>query len=114
MRMVVPNGGPSRAGLNGLGALYDAHEQHICAMNLPAAFEEVEQVQVAYYCRLREKFPGVKSDELAFRNYDYTVGRFSVAIDDKASFLNKWANRGESAYLDFLVVNEPPSEALSS
>jgi hypothetical protein len=107
MRMVVPGAEASRAGLNGLGALYDAHEGHIRTMNLPAAFEEAGQIEVAYYCRLREKYPGVKSKELAFGDYDYTVGNFSVAIDDKSSFLNKWANRGESAYLDLLVLNEP-------
>jgi hypothetical protein len=43
-----------------------------------------------------------------FGDYDYTAGNFSVVIDDKGSFLNKWANRGEAAYLDFLVLNEPP------
>jgi hypothetical protein len=107
VRMVIPGAGASRAGLNGLGALYDVHEEHIRAMNLPAAFEEAGHIEVAYYCRLREKFPGVKSTELAFGEYDYAVGNFSAVIDDKGSFLNKWANRGESAYLDFLVRNEP-------
>jgi hypothetical protein len=107
IRMVVPGEGASRAGLIGLGSLYDAHESHIRAMNLPTAFDEAGQPGVAYYCRLREKYPGVKSVDLAIGNYDYTIGRFSVSIDDKAAFLNKWANRGESAYLDYLVIDEP-------
>ncbi len=115
MRMVVPGAGPSRAGLNGLGSLYDAHEQHIRAMNLPEAFDAIGHVEVAYYCRLREKFPGIQAIDLAFGNYNYNVGNFLLAIDDKGSFLNKWANRGESAYLDFLVLNEQPtSKSLST
>ncbi|MCX4240134.1 DUF4365 domain-containing protein [Paraliomyxa miuraensis] len=114
MRMVVPGEGASRAGLNGLGALYDAHEEHIRAMNLSVAFEAAGHREVSYYCRLREKFPGVKAMDLAFGNYDYTVGNFTVVVDDKGSFVNKWANRGESAYLDFLVLDEsPPDNALA-
>jgi len=112
MRMVLPGAGASRAGLNGLGALYDEHEEHIRSMNLPAAFEEAGQIEVAFYCRLREKFPGIKAMQLANGNYDYTVGNFAVVVEDKSFFMNKWANRGESAYLDFLVLNEePPAEA---
>jgi hypothetical protein len=108
MRMVVPGAGASRAGLDGLGALYDGHEEHIRAMNLPVAFEEAGQIEVAYYCRLREKYPGVKCGDLAYGDYDYTVGNFAVVVRDKEVFLNKWANRGESAYLDYLVLTEPP------
>lgn len=105
MRMTVPGVGPSRAGLVGLGALYDAHERHITGLNLPTAFEEAGHIEVAYYCRLREKFSGVKSMELAIGQYDYTIGNFSIVVDDKGYFLDKWANRGESVYLDFLVNN---------
>jgi hypothetical protein len=71
-------------------------------MNLPTVFRDAGYLDAAYYCQLREKYPGVNSQELAFGNYDYNVEGFSVASQDKGSFLNTWANRGESAYLDRL------------
>jgi len=111
MRMVIPGDGYSRAGLVGLGALYDEHEAHLHGMDLSTAFEERGYPEVAFYCRLREKYPGVKSKELAFGDYEYTVGSFAVVVEDKGWFLNKWANRGESAYLDYLEQREGPSQA---
>ena len=106
MRMVVPGAGTSRAGMNGLGSLYDAHEEYIRSLGLPIAFEAAGFPEVAFYCRLREKYPGVKAMELALGEYDYTVDKMSVVAEDKGVFLNKWANRGESAYLDYLVRTE--------
>ncbi len=69
-------------------------------MNLPAPFEEVGQPYVAFYCRLREKNPDVKAINLALCDYDYTIGNMIVGMEDKGWFMSKWANRGESAYLD--------------
>ena len=106
MRMVIPGDGASRAGLNGLGALYDTHEEHIRSLGLPIAFESAGFPEVAFYCRLREKYPGVKAMDLAFGKYDYTIDKMTVIIIDKGKFLNKWANRGESVYLDYLVHSE--------
>ena len=104
--MVVREDGISRIGLNSIGVLYDAHEHHIRSMDLPSAFAGAGQCEAQYYCQLREKYPGVKSADLAFGEYDYTVGDYSVVIPDKGSFLNHWANRGESVYLDYLDVKE--------
>jgi len=108
VRMVVPGEAVSRASLNGLGALYDDHEEHIRKMNLPGAFENAGHLDVTYYCRLREKYTGVKARELAVGNYDYNVEPFTIVVDDKAAFLNRWANRGESVYLDYLELREIP------
>jgi hypothetical protein len=109
-RMVVPSEGWSRAGLVGLGALYDEHEPHIRAFGLAEMFEKANLPELTYYCRLREKHLGVKAMELALGDYDYTVGNLTVAMEDKGWFQNKWANRGESAYIDYLEEVKPANE----
>jgi hypothetical protein len=111
LRMVIPGDGWSRAGLTGLGALYDEHADHLRSMKLPEAFDEAGYPDVAFYCRLRQKYPGVKALHLALGNYDYSVGRLTVETSDRGRFHNAWANRGESAYMDYLgeVKRDPPN-----
>lgn len=114
MRMVVPGAVVSRAGLLGLGSLYDSHEQHVHLLQLPNAFEAAGFPDAAFYCRLREKYPGVKSIQLALGEFDYTVDGLTVNVQDKRRFRDKWINRGESVYLDFLTPTGLRRHAVTS
>jgi hypothetical protein len=103
----------ARKGLVGLGALYDEYGEQLLAMKLPEAFDAAGFIEVGFYCRLREKYPGVKAMQLAFGNYDYSVGKFSVDVGDRGEFGNAWANRGESVYIDYLVIREEPDDSVA-
>jgi hypothetical protein len=96
----------SRVGLDGLGILYDDHFDHAVELDLAKHFVRVKLPEVAYYCALRVANP-------TKRYFDFLEGpgkfefeglRFDCPPD--VLFSNKYANRGPSAILDYLVPVE--------
>jgi hypothetical protein len=96
----------SRTGLTGLGILYDEHFAHASSLGLTKHFLENKLPEAAYYCALREAYP-------ERRTYSFMSGQFAFAFagltcvpDDR--FPDKFANRGPSAILDYLVPATQP------
>ena len=98
--------GCSRTGLAALGILYDEHPQHIISLSLPAHFIEIGLPEVAYYCAFREA-----SLDRTYSDFFEGPGTFVFAglrfsCPPEISFGDKYANRGPSAILDFLIPEE--------
>jgi len=103
--MVVRGDSFSRAALYGLGALYDAAPGHMRSLLLPEAFNESGQLWLAFYCQLRQRYPEVRSIDLAMGSLPLEApgGR----VERGEGFDNAYANRGEAALFDYF---EPSDE----
>jgi len=101
-RMVTREEYYSRTGINALGILYDKHFGHIAKLNLVLLFLKHPDLRIAYYCNLREQCPGCESIVALHKAYDIKFAGLQMAPIPKMEFLNKWANRGDSALLDYL------------
>lgn len=103
-RMVVRGDSISRAALYGLGALYDTAPEHMLSLRLPEAFDQGGQFWLAFYCRLRERYPGVRSIDLAMGSLPLEApgGR----VDRRDGFHNAYANRGEAALYDYFEPSD--------
>jgi len=100
--MVQRSDSYSRTGLIGLGILYDEYFAHTTFLKLPSYFVEQELPGVAYYCALRENFPAKKSLDFVFGPGDFIYANLKFVSPESESFVNKYANRGPSAILDYL------------
>lgn len=95
----------SRVGLNALGILYDKYPKHTLSLNLTEKFT-VDKDQLAnYYCAIRERFLGVESPMWMMKDdSDLKVGNLQPDFSSiNTSLFDKWANRGESVILDYLI-----------
>jgi len=97
----------SRVGLSGLGILYDKFFEHVKSLNLIDYFESENFPALAYYCALRENFPGEQDMSACLMSPKFKHGGFKV-VDNDFDLLDKYANRGSSAVLDFLVYEGAP------
>jgi hypothetical protein len=95
----------SRTGLVGLGILYDEYFVHTLSLGLSEYFLKKELQEVAYYCALREAFPEKKSLGFVTGGFEFVFAGLKCVPDDR--FLDKYANRGPSAILDYLVSAKP-------
>jgi len=93
----------SRIGLDALGILYDEHFQHISSLNLSDHFLEQGLPGVAYYCALRESDPEKKYIDFMAGPGGFTFAGLKFNCPPEVGFWNKYANRGASAILDYLV-----------
>lgn len=102
-RLVIRGNTYSRTGINALGLLYDNFPEHIASLNLIKKLGKEADPRVIYYCRLRERYLGKKSIELLASSTDFTIG--DLTLDPKIlSWLHdRWANRGDSAFLDYVI-----------
>jgi Domain of unknown function (DUF4365) len=91
----------SRTGLTGLGILYDEHFSHASSLGLTNHFLEKKLPGAAYYCALREAYPERETYSFLSGHFDFVFAGLECVPDDK--FLDKFANRGPSAILDYLV-----------
>lgn len=108
--MVRRNDLYSRTGLSGLGILYDEFFEHAKSLSLIDHFESIGLHDLAYYCALREHFPDKQDMSACMMSTEFKYGGFRVAYGD-FDLLSKYANRGPSAVLDFLVYEGNSSEA---
>ena len=98
--MTIRDDGYSRSGLVALGLLYDNFFEHMQSLALPDYLVSTS-AHVAYYCAFRESKPDEKSNT----PMDPTGFEFAgLRYDRPDRALDKWANRGASALLDYLVA----------
>ena len=98
--LVIRGESYSRAGLTALGILYDEFFEHIESLGLPNYFLNIEP-RVAFYCAFREAFPKEKSINPFVDPRGFTFAGLQYRQPDM--FWDKYANRGPSALLDYLV-----------
>jgi len=100
--LVIRGDSYSRAGVTALGILYDEFFEHMASLNLPNYFLKIEP-RVAFYCALREAFPAQKATNLFVDPTGFVFAGLEYKQPDM--FYHKYANRGPSALLDYLVPN---------
>jgi len=99
-RLVLRGDAYSRVGVTSLGILYDDFFDHMKRLKLPSFFEYLEP-RVAYYCAFREAFPEHHSSNFCIDPRDFIFAGLKYLKPD--SHADKYANRGPSALLDYLV-----------
>jgi hypothetical protein len=95
----------SRAGVNALGILYDEHYDHATKLGIVEHFIK-DLPEVAYFSALREAHPEKKDLDFMMDgpgDFQYAGLRFHFDGSGTTGFHDKYANRGSSAILDFLV-----------
>lgn len=106
VRMVTRNQtGNSRTGFHGLCVLYEKHFEHMKSLKLLEAFKG--NFQIGYFVQLRERYPPEKDlfhIAVHGNKADFTIGE---AQFDSEYFLDKFMNRGESAFLDAIFLKQP-------
>ena len=98
--LVIRGDSYSRTGLIALGILYDEFFEHLKSLNLPSYFSKIEP-RVAFYCAFREAFSQEKSTNLFANPSGFIFAGLTYIQPDM--FYDKYANRGPSALLDYLV-----------
>ena len=93
----------SRIGLTALGILYDEHFIHITSLALPTRFMSIEP-RVAYYCAFREAHPGQESIDPSVDPSGFFFAGLQYVRPEM--HWDKYANRGPSALLDYLMPIE--------
>lgn len=99
-RLVVRGDDYSRTGINALGFLFLFHFDHIVKLNLVDYFQRLGNHIIAYYCQLREIAGKTDLHGLleTARSQEINGYRFN----GPEFFIDKWANRGDSAILDYI------------
>ncbi|MGB3948426.1 MAG: DUF4365 domain-containing protein [Bacteroidia bacterium] len=106
-RFVSRSGSYSRTGITALGILYDEFPEYAQSLSLPTAFSKLKDQRVEYYCSIRERYLGTKSPAWFDQKNDLSLGKLKVDFSEiGTSIFDKWANRGDSAILDYLIVEE--------
>lgn len=93
----------SRIGLSALELLYDHYFSHTSSLRLPDAFIDFADIQ--YYCKLRERYPGVFGIVMVCGNpkeYDWNIDGIGLSYNTLEFLPNKYANRGPMAILHYL------------
>lgn len=101
-RLVVRDSTVSRTGINALGILYDEFAPHIEKLKLPKVFKDLEDPRALYYCKLRERYPGETLTGIVLSGKEMSIDNLAFYRDD--NFLDKWANRGDSVFLDYVYI----------
>ena len=105
-RMVRRGDSYSRTGLIALGILYDDFFEHTTSLSLADLFLDKGLPHVAYYCALREKHSKKKSLDFLSGPGDFRFAELRFQELSGANFLDKYANRGPSAILDYLTSTD--------
>lgn len=93
----------SRGGLSALAILYDEFPDHIKSLGLPQFFS-TQEPRVAYYCAFREAFPKEHSSNVCADPAAFTYAGLKYVQPEM--HWDKYANRGPSALLDYLVFKD--------
>ncbi|MDK1024085.1 MAG: DUF4365 domain-containing protein [Gammaproteobacteria bacterium] len=99
--LVIRGDSYSRAGFSALAILYDEFPGHIKSLRLPEFFLSQEP-RVAYYCAFRENFPDENSSNVFADPSGFTYAGLKYVQPE--THWDKYANRGPSALLDYLVL----------
>lgn len=102
-KIVVLQEAYSRIGLIALELLYDNYFSHTSNLQLPDAF--IDYTDIQYYCKLRERYPGVTGIVMACgkpKEYDWNIDGIGLSYDTLDFLPNKYANRGPMAILHYL------------
>lgn len=94
----------SRTGVNVLSKLYDEHFERTAALGLVDHFTTSGLPRVGYLCALRERYPDRTTYDFHAGGEDLVHAGLGFGFPPEQFFLNKLANRGASAILDYLVV----------
>ncbi|MEX2410658.1 MAG: DUF4365 domain-containing protein [Candidatus Paceibacterota bacterium] len=106
-KLIIRGSECSRTGINALGILYDNYPNHTASLKLPERFKNFEDPRLHFYCRIRERFLGVKSPNWLMDDKDLNVGNLKVDFSSiNTSVLDKWANRGDSVIFDYVFIDE--------
>jgi Domain of unknown function (DUF4365) len=112
-RLVLREDTYSRTGINTLGITYEKFPEHMKSLRLVELFEGHADNRVAYFCKLREKYPGVAVPDLMSGRYDCAIDGLDIHPSARDNAVNAWANRGDCAILDYVCEMEeqsaPPS-----
>ena len=100
-KLVVRDDTYSRTGINALGIMYDEFPQQMQKLRLGEEFRNHDDSRIAYFCNLRDRYPGVPVFSLMTGDYDCTLGGYRLHPDVKNRGYNSWANRGDCAILDY-------------
>lgn len=100
--LVIREDSYSRTGVVALGILYDEFFEHMKSLDLPNYFVKLEP-RIAFYCAFREAFPAEKSINVFVDPSGFVFAGLKFKQPDM--FWDKYANRGPSALLDYLVPN---------
>lgn len=93
----------SRTSLIALGILYDEFFEYVTTLSLVELFLENNLPHVGYYCALREHNPGLKYLDFIFGPGEFCYAGLKFEGPSEVDFANKYANRGPSAILDYLI-----------
>ncbi len=105
-QIVVRGDAYSRIGIIALGLLYDFFPKRMKKLKLQKLFKR-DDPRVLYYCKFRERYLGKSSIEIVGRrNVNYAIDGWNLDEGVRDEILNKWANRGDSAILDYLVLKK--------
>lgn len=102
-RLVLRGDVFSRTGINTLGVLYDEFPEHAAGLGLPEVFAKSPDPRPRYYCLLRERNPNITGLALITAAAQEPIEGLVLDIDHMERPWDKWANRGDSAILDYLV-----------
>lgn len=102
-RMVLREDSYSRTAINALGRLYDEHFEHAVSLSLPERFAKASDPRPRFYCRMREEYPNQKALSILNKISQHEDREMGLMVRGSDRFLDKWANRGDSAALDFVV-----------
>jgi hypothetical protein len=108
-RLVLREDTYSRTGINALGVMYERFPGHMKQLRVVDLFRDHKDGRVAYFCKLREKYPDVGVVGLMSGSHDCAIDGLNVHASARESALDKWANRGDSALLDFVYEVGPPA-----
>lgn len=104
----------SRTSIYALSRLYDRWPDYGRALALPKMFDAVGLESVAWYCSLREHYPGESSLALFYALLHSRLPRTHfgpLKLPDSPAFASeigqRWPNRGDSFYLDRLQLAGP-------
>lgn len=113
LRLVISDGLYSRTGLAGLGHLYDRWPEHAHALGLRDRFLEVGAEVIGWYCEMRHRYTNLSSLELVTAAVAGRLGstQFRNLVLKTDDLLNTFLNRGESAFLDNLVLVESSDQS---
>jgi hypothetical protein len=90
----------SRTGVSALGLLYHRFPEHTQSLRLAEAFKATDDIPLWYYCKLRERYIGQSFLEFVFKaDTHFEIDGYTVSVDERDIWLDKWANRGDSFLL---------------
>ncbi|KYP13496.1 DUF4365 domain-containing protein [Flavihumibacter sp. CACIAM 22H1] len=103
-KLVIRGDSYSRTGINALGVLYSSFPRYAQSLLLPEFFKGFQDPRLHYYCVLRERCLADTSFFWVTPTANFRVGDFTIDDPDVlAQLMNKMANRGDSAILDYIV-----------